>query len=117
MHSATGRSSEDNEGGFHRMPPCMHAPARPPTQAAGRYTNTVGFARTRQKIRLCRAVGTTDSCDMTNPEQALDDARRASIDLSLLDSNLALTYEERVLRHESAQELRAIAAKRKSAKD
>ena len=42
---------------------------------------------------------------MTNLEQALEDARLAGIDLDLLDSNLALTYEERVLRHESALEL------------
>lgn len=42
---------------------------------------------------------------MTNPDQALEEARRAGIDLDLLDSNLALTYEERVLRHESALEL------------
>jgi len=42
---------------------------------------------------------------MENPAQALEEARRAGIDLSLLDSNLALTYEERVLRHASAQEL------------
>ncbi len=42
---------------------------------------------------------------MENPTQALEEARRAGIDLDLLDSNLALTYEERVLRHESAQEL------------
>ena len=42
---------------------------------------------------------------MTNLEQTLEDARRAGIDLDLLDSNLALTYEERVLRHESALEL------------
>ena len=35
---------------------------------------------------------------MENPAQALEEARRAGIDLSLLDSNLALTYEERVLR-------------------
>lgn len=41
-----------------------------------------------------------------NPvEQALEDARRAGIDLDLLDSNLALSYEERVLRHDSALEL------------
>lgn len=42
---------------------------------------------------------------MTNLEQTLEDARLAGIDLDLLDSNLALTYEERVLRHESALEL------------
>ena len=42
---------------------------------------------------------------MENPAQALEDARRAGIDLDLLDTNLALTYEERVLRHESALEL------------
>lgn len=42
---------------------------------------------------------------MDDPVQALEEARRAGIDLRLLDSNLALTYEERVLRHASAQEL------------
>jgi hypothetical protein len=42
---------------------------------------------------------------MTNPEQDIEDARQAGIDLDLLDSNLALTYEERVLRHASALEL------------
>lgn len=42
---------------------------------------------------------------MDNPAQAIEEARRAGIDLDLLDSNLALTYEERVLRHASAQEL------------
>jgi hypothetical protein len=42
---------------------------------------------------------------MNNPAQALEEARRAGIDLDLLESNLALSYEERVLRHESAQEL------------
>lgn len=42
---------------------------------------------------------------MENPAQALEEARRAGIDLDLLDSNLALSYEERVLRHESAREL------------
>jgi len=42
---------------------------------------------------------------MKSADQALDEARRAGIDLDLLDSNLALTYEQRVLRHESALEL------------
>jgi hypothetical protein len=42
---------------------------------------------------------------MTAAEQALEDARRAGIDLDLLDTNLALTYEQRALRHESALEL------------
>ena len=42
---------------------------------------------------------------MEPPNQALEEARRAGIDLDLLDSNLALTYEQRVLRHESALEL------------
>lgn len=42
---------------------------------------------------------------MDNPADVFEEARRAGIDLDLLDSNLALTYEERVLRHESAQEL------------
>lgn len=42
---------------------------------------------------------------MESPDQALEAARKAGIDLDLLDSNLALTYEQRVLRHESALEL------------
>ena len=42
---------------------------------------------------------------MTPENKALEEARRAGFDLSLLDSNLALTPEERVLRHESALEL------------
>ena len=42
---------------------------------------------------------------MNDPAQALEEARRAGIDLDLLDSNLALSFEDRVLRHESAQEL------------
>lgn len=42
---------------------------------------------------------------MESPNQALEEARRAGIDLDLLDTKLALTYEERVLRHESALEL------------
>ena len=37
--------------------------------------------------------------------KAIEEARRAGIDLDLLDSNLALSAEERVLRHESALEL------------
>jgi hypothetical protein len=41
-----------------------------------------------------------------NPnDQALEEARRAGIDLDLMESNLSLTYEQRVLRHESALEL------------
>jgi hypothetical protein len=57
------------------------------------------------KIRLCRPRAGADSSAMTNPDPALEEARRAGIDLNLLDLNLALTYEERVLRHESALEL------------
>lgn len=36
---------------------------------------------------------------------ALEDARQAGFDLDMLDSNLALTLEQRVLQHESALEL------------
>jgi hypothetical protein len=37
--------------------------------------------------------------------EALETARQAGIDLSLIDSNLALSYEERVARHQDALEL------------
>lgn len=42
---------------------------------------------------------------MESPDQALEVARKAGIDLDLLDLNLAMTYEERVLHHESARSL------------
>ncbi len=38
-------------------------------------------------------------------DQRLEEARRAGFDLDLLDSNLALTPEQRALRHASALEL------------
>lgn len=43
---------------------------------------------------------------VVDPENdALETARQAGIDLSLIDSNLALSYEERVARHQDALEL------------
>ena len=42
---------------------------------------------------------------MEQTDPALEEARQAGIDLDLLDSNLALTYEERALRHQSALQL------------
>jgi hypothetical protein len=52
---------------------------------------------------------------MTDDEKAIAEAERAGFDLSLIDSNLRLSYEERLLRHDAALamvlELRAIAAK------
>jgi hypothetical protein len=42
---------------------------------------------------------------MNSQDPALENARRAGFDLDLLDSNLALTHEQRALRHESALEL------------
>jgi hypothetical protein len=42
---------------------------------------------------------------MENPAQALEDARRAGIDLDLLDSNLALPVKERWAQHDGALEL------------
>jgi hypothetical protein len=39
---------------------------------------------------------------MDNPAQALEDARRAGIDLSLLDANLALPVKERWRQHDEA---------------
>ncbi len=38
--------------------------------------------------------------------EAIAAAEKAGIDLSLMDSNLELSYEDRVLRHESARELK-----------
>ena len=39
------------------------------------------------------------------PEQALEAARIAGFDLNLIECNLALTPEERLLRHDAALEL------------
>ncbi len=51
---------------------------------------------------------------MNESENAIAEAEKAGFDLSLVDSNLRLTVEERMLRHDSALEfvleLRAIAA-------
>ena len=57
---------------------------------------------------------------MNQDQTAIEEAIKAGFDLSLIDSNLALTPEERVLRHESALELvlalrEAAAAHEKSA--
>ena len=51
---------------------------------------------------------------MDDPAKALEEARKAGIDLDLLDANLALSYEERVLQHDSALEL-ALALRRAGA--
>ena len=42
---------------------------------------------------------------MNNPAQALEEARRAGIDLDLLDTNLALSVKERWAQHDAALEL------------
>ena len=56
--------------------------------------------------------------DMNSPtDPAIEAARRAGFDLDLLDSNLALSPEERVLRHDSALELVQALKKAKAAYD
>ena len=42
---------------------------------------------------------------MDQPNQALEDARRAGIDLDLLDTNLALSVKERWQQPDAAMEL------------
>lgn len=42
---------------------------------------------------------------MNEYEQAIAEAEKAGFDLSLIDSNLRLTVEERLLRHDAALEL------------
>ena len=42
---------------------------------------------------------------MDNPAQAIEEARRAGIDLDLLEVNLALSVKERWEQHRSALEL------------
>lgn len=40
-----------------------------------------------------------------NEDPAIEAARRAGFDMDLLDTNLALTLEERLLQHDAALEL------------
>lgn len=42
---------------------------------------------------------------MDSPNQAIEDARRAGIDIDLLDTNLALSVKERWAQHDAAMEL------------
>jgi hypothetical protein len=42
---------------------------------------------------------------MDDPAEALEEARKAGIDLDLLDANLALTVEERMAQHAAALKL------------
>ncbi len=56
------------------------------------------------RIILCGVPDSANSHVMKQPNQALEEARRAGIDLDLLDSNLALTYEQRWLKHNEALE-------------
>ena len=49
--------------------------------------------------------GTTMILAMDNPAQAIEAARRAGIDLDLLDSNLALSVKERWRLHDEALNL------------
>jgi hypothetical protein len=42
---------------------------------------------------------------MEQPDQALEDARRAGIDLDLLETNLALSVKDRWRQHDAALEL------------
>jgi len=42
---------------------------------------------------------------MNAAEKAIEEAERAGFDLSLVDSNLELSFEDRLLRHDSALEL------------
>jgi hypothetical protein len=42
---------------------------------------------------------------MEQPDPALEEARRAGIDLDLLDTNLALTVEQRWNQHDAALKL------------
>ena len=43
--------------------------------------------------------------EMSSDDKAIEEAERAGFDLSLLESNLELTHEERLLRHDGALEL------------
>lgn len=55
--------------------------------------------------KLCAEPESEKIERVQNTDEILAEARRAGIDLDLLDSNLALSYEDRVLRHASALEL------------
>ena len=57
------------------------------------------------RIILCGMPDFANSRVMEQPNQALEDARRAGIDLDLLETNLALSVKERWQQHDAAMEL------------
>lgn len=56
-------------------------------------------------ILLCGSQKAAHTRGMNEHEKAIAEAERAGFDLSLVDSNLELSLEERMLRHDSALEL------------
>ena len=57
------------------------------------------------RIILCGVPHLANSRVMEQPNKALEEARRAGIDLDLLDTNLALSVKERWQQHDAAMEL------------
>jgi hypothetical protein len=57
------------------------------------------------RINLCHHRISADARVMEPPNQTLEDARRAGIDLDLLDTNLALSVKERWQQHDNALDL------------
>jgi hypothetical protein len=55
-----------------------------------------------RKIKLCAGPNSFNIHRMDQLDPALEEARRAGIDLDLLDSNLALTVEQRWKQHDAA---------------
>ena len=66
---------------------------------------------------LCGERDFSNTPAMESSNQALEEARRAGIDLDLLDTNLALTVKERWEQHDAALELALKLAQAGEARD
>ncbi len=53
-------------------------------------------------FRICLPISFAQDGDVTKKEQSLEDARRAGIDLDLMDAILAQSIEERWRQHDAA---------------
>lgn len=51
---------------------------------------------------VARRAGVSRFREMSSDDKAIEEAERAGFDLSLVDSNLRLSYDDRAARHEGA---------------
>jgi hypothetical protein len=74
---------------------------QPISDAKGTDADTTGEI-TRCRFGIAQLAKQTYACGMRNPSPDIEAARRAGIDLDLVDENLCLSFEQRVLQHQDA---------------